>query len=93
MARHEPQVTHLHGLRTRKAGADRFVEFHIAVAPEMTVAEAHAVMDTLQAEIKARFPGAQVNIHVDPKSEISRTRAAEDSQAGGPVSRGGASGT
>jgi cation diffusion facilitator family transporter len=93
VARHEPQVTDLHGLRTRKAGADRFVEFHIAVAPETTVAEAHAVMDTLQYEIKARFPGAQVNIHVDPKGEKSRERAAEDGRPGGPVSRGGASGT
>jgi cation diffusion facilitator family transporter len=93
VARHEPQVTHLHGLRTRKGGADRFIEFHIAVAPETTVAEAHAVMDTLQGEIRARFPAAQVNIHVDPKGSKSEERAEQDRQAAGPINRDGASGT
>jgi cation diffusion facilitator family transporter len=66
--RHEPQVTDLHGLRTRKAGADRFVEFHIAVAPEMTVKQSHDLVKTLEREIQARFPKTLLNVHLDPRA-------------------------
>ncbi|MBI5480444.1 MAG: cation transporter [Deltaproteobacteria bacterium] len=67
VARYEPDVTELHLLRTRKAGADRFIEFHIKVAPEMTVAESHALVKTLEREIQARFPGTRLSVHLDPK--------------------------
>ena len=89
VARHEPRATNLHELRTRKAGADRFVEFHVAVASEMTVAEAHEVVRALEQEIQERFPGAHITIHVDPRSVRPQVRP-ED---GGAVSRDGASGT
>jgi len=55
-----------HQLRTRKSGSDRFVEFHLALPAESTVGESHSTGKTITNEILGRFPGADVNIHIDP---------------------------
>jgi cation diffusion facilitator family transporter len=55
-----------HKLRTRKAGATRFVEFHLIVDPDMHVDDSHAIADRITADFCARFPGCNVTIHVEP---------------------------
>jgi len=68
-ARH-PANRGTHDLRTRSSGARDFAQFHIWVDPAMTVAEAHQVMDEIEAELAAQFPGVEVLIHVDPEGQI-----------------------
>jgi len=68
-ARH-PANRGTHDLRTRSSGAHDFAQFHIWVDPAMTVAEAHNVMDEIEAELAAEFPGVEVLIHVDPEGQI-----------------------
>jgi len=58
-----------HHLRTRKAGAHRFVEFHLWVDPQMSVEDSHALGDRLVAGIKQRFPRTRVIVHVEPYAE------------------------
>lgn len=65
VARH-PALRGVHDLRTRTSGAHDFVQFHAAVDPRMTVAEAHDVMDEIEAELARAFPGVEVLIHPDP---------------------------
>lgn len=55
-----------HQLRTRKSGSDRFVEFHLALPAEMTVGESHSTGKRITNQILERYPGADVNIHIDP---------------------------
>jgi len=55
-----------HRLRTRKAGATRFVEFHLLVDPDMHVDDSHAIADRVTADMRERFPGCNVTIHVEP---------------------------
>jgi cation diffusion facilitator family transporter len=55
-----------HQLRTRKSGSDRFVEFHLALPAEMSVGESHSNGKRITQEILERYPGADVNIHIDP---------------------------
>jgi cation diffusion facilitator family transporter len=55
-----------HALRTRKAGARRFLEFHLLVPGTMSVAESHAVCDRIEAAIIAHLDKAHVTIHVEP---------------------------
>ncbi len=55
-----------HQLRTRKSGSNRFVEFHLALPSEMSVGESHATGKRITNEINERFPGTDVNIHIDP---------------------------
>ncbi len=61
-----PRVMGFHKLRTRKAGAQRFVDVHMLVAPEMSVAQAHGLADELVEQVKSRFPRSTVAVHIEP---------------------------
>jgi cation diffusion facilitator family transporter len=61
-----PNVGDLHKFRGRKSGNKRFVEFHIKVDPAMSVDQSHALDHDMASEIKKRFPGADVMVHIEP---------------------------
>ena len=78
VARH-PELKGLHDLRTRTAGNRDFVQFHVAVDPEMTVRVAHDVMDEIEDKLMAEFPGIEILIHPDPDGLVNETgHAAQD---------------
>jgi ferrous-iron efflux pump FieF len=60
----------LHDLRTRSSGARDFAQFHIWVDPEMTIADAHIVIEELEQALEREFPGTEILIHVDPEGQI-----------------------
>ena len=62
-----------HGLRTRKAGRERYVDIHIGVDPTQTVEVAHAICDELSSAIGAYLPGAIVTIHLEPDDGQAHT--------------------
>lgn len=66
----------VHDLRTRHAGPATFVEFHLVVPGEMTVAESHRICDTLENAIGETMKGAEVVIHVEPEGETGRRKIA-----------------
>jgi ferrous-iron efflux pump FieF len=70
-ARH-PALKGLHDLRTRTSGAHDFVQFHVWVDPEMSVAEAHRVMDEVEQKLEAEFPGVEILIHIDPEGQVDQ---------------------
>ncbi len=55
-----------HHLRTRKAGRQRYIDLHLLVDPQQSVADAHELCDRLEHEIQSRLPGAVVTIHLEP---------------------------
>lgn len=61
-----PTVRGFHRLRTRKAGAHRFVDFHLTVRADMPVAQAHQLTDDLSDEIERRLGRISITIHVEP---------------------------
>lgn len=61
-----PRVHGMHGLRTRKAGGIRFVEFHLIVEQSMSVAESHEITEMIDTAITMRYEGAHVTAHVEP---------------------------
>jgi cation diffusion facilitator family transporter len=61
-----PPGTSYEALRTRKAGARRFVEFKLYVPGDQTVSDAHDVCDRLEALLEERFQRVIVTIHVEP---------------------------
>lgn len=78
VARH-PELKGLHDLRTRTSGNRDFVQFHVAVDPNMTVRRAHDVMDEIEAKLMAEFPDIEILIHPDPEGLIDEEgMAAED---------------
>lgn len=68
-ARH-PELKGIHDFRTRSSGSQDFVQFHVWVDPDMTVAEAHHVMDEVEAKLAAEFPGTEILIHLDPEGHV-----------------------
>jgi len=62
-----PPEASFHALRTRKAGAQRFIEFHLLVPGTMTVASSHALCDRIEAALAARLARVHVTIHVEPQ--------------------------
>jgi len=58
-----------HDLRTRHAGRTTFVEFHLVVDGAMTVIEAHAICDRIEAALKADLEPAVITIHVEPEGK------------------------
>ena len=59
----------IHKFRTRKAGGLCFIEFHLVVDRAMSVQASHQITDDMTADIRARYPDAQVLIHVEPGRE------------------------
>lgn len=55
-----------HDIRTRHAGRMTFIEFHLVVPGDMTVAAAHEICDRLEDAIEAELVDADVIIHVEP---------------------------
>jgi len=59
-------VRGFHRLRTRKSGAQRFVELHLILDADMTVEESHGISEVMTCDIEDRFPNTTVTVHVEP---------------------------
>jgi ferrous-iron efflux pump FieF len=70
VASRHPQLQGIHDMRTRTSGAHRFVQFHASVDPNMTIKQAHVVMDEIEAALMQEFPGVDVLIHPDPEGHV-----------------------
>ncbi len=56
-----------HMFRSRKAGANRELDFHLEVPGEMSVNTAHSLCDLIEKEVKTVLPNIQITIHVEPE--------------------------
>ena len=57
-----------HAVRTRQAGARRFITFHILVPDEWTVARAHHLSEEIESRIRSLVPNASLLTHIEPIS-------------------------
>lgn len=64
--RSHPELHNIHDVRTRSSGARDFVQLHVWVDPAMTIAQAHEIMDEMESQLMAEFPGTEVMIHPEP---------------------------
>ncbi|NOY49793.1 MAG: cation transporter [Chlorobi bacterium] len=65
--RHTRTDDKFHMMRTRKAGANREVDFHLEVPGDMSVSKAHELCDLIEKEVKTALPNIQITIHVEPE--------------------------
>ena len=68
-ARH-PELSNLHDLRTRTSGNRDFVQFHVDLPGQMTVEEAHDIIERVEEDLCGRFPGMELLIHIDPEGHV-----------------------
>jgi cation diffusion facilitator family transporter len=66
----ERGVVGFHELRTRRAGARRYVDVHLQFAAGTTLEAAHGTAHALTDAICAQLPGADVLIHVEPADRV-----------------------
>lgn len=62
-----------HDIRSRQAGRNTFIEFHLVVPGEMRVVEAHAICDRVEAALKAELGNAVITIHVEPEGKAKHS--------------------
>lgn len=70
VAARRPELKGLHDLRTRSSGMQDFVQFHIWMDPNMTVAAAHEIVAALEDDLRREFPGTEILIHIDPEGQV-----------------------
>ena len=63
-------VVGFHKLRTRRAGAQRYIDLHVQFRHGTTLEAAHATAHELQAAIRRRLRNADVLIHIEPEESV-----------------------
>lgn len=58
-----------HALRTRQAGARRFISFHILVPDAWSVSQAHRLSEEIEERIRSLVPNASIFTHIEPISD------------------------
>jgi len=66
----------IHDLKTRVAARATFIEFHMVVNANTTVAVSHAICDRIEAALRAEIPSVRVTIHVEPDNEAKNDASA-----------------
>jgi cation diffusion facilitator family transporter len=63
---HKHELFGYHNLRTRRAGSQKLIDFHLTVCKHLSVEEAHDITDYIEKKIAEEINGTDVTIHVEP---------------------------
>jgi cation diffusion facilitator family transporter len=63
-----------HALRTRRAGAHRFVSLHVLVPAEWTVQQGHDLLERIEGDIRQALPPVTVDTHLEPLGDPAAMR-------------------
>jgi cation diffusion facilitator family transporter len=66
LAEHRGELVGFHQIRTRKAGAQRFLELHLEMHRLTSVEAAHRLCDHLETDLTRRLPRLEISFHVEP---------------------------
>ncbi len=67
LAQSDPALGRVHDLRTRTSGPYVHIQFHVDLAPTLTLEEAHKIIVAAEERIRSEFPTADIIIHPDPR--------------------------
>jgi len=63
---HKHDLFGYHNLRTRRAGSQKLIDFHLTVCKHLSVEQAHDITDYIEKKIGQQIVGTDVTIHVEP---------------------------
>jgi cation diffusion facilitator family transporter len=72
-----PAGVTFHAVRTRQAGARRFVDFHLLVPGAWSVKKAHDLTGHVERAVRDALPGIEVTVHIEPIEEPAAWRDSE----------------
>ncbi len=70
VAARQPGIKGIHDFRTRRSGAHDFAQFHMEVGRDITMTEAHNVVEGVERALRQSFPKVEVLIHLDPEGHV-----------------------
>ena len=70
VAARQPGLKGIHDFRTRRSGSHDFAQFHMEVARDLTVAQAHDIVEGVERSLRDQFPKVEVLIHLDPEGHV-----------------------
>jgi ferrous-iron efflux pump FieF len=70
VAARQPGLKGIHDFRTRRAGTHDFAQFHMEVAGDLTVGQAHDIVENVEAALRRAYPKVEVLIHLDPEGHV-----------------------
>lgn len=65
-----PEVKGVDQLRTRQSGPRVFIQLRLVLADELSLHDAHEIVDDAERQLAALFQDAEVIIHADPLSAV-----------------------
>jgi cation diffusion facilitator family transporter len=68
---HQDRGIQFHAIRTRQAGARRFISLHVLVPGRWTIQEGHDLLELLDHEIRTALPLTSVFTHIEPLEDPS----------------------
>lgn len=72
-----------HSIRTRGSEAEVYVDLHVQVDPQVTVAEGHKIAERVERELVAHYEQVfDVIAHLEPFDDYQKAKTAEESRAG-----------
>jgi divalent metal cation (Fe/Co/Zn/Cd) transporter len=62
---YEEQGIQFHAIRSRQAGARKFISTHVLVPGDWTVQRGHELLDKIEADIRKKLPEATMFTHLE----------------------------
>lgn len=66
LAAHQAEGVQYHAVRTRQAGARRFISFHILVPGDWSVQRGHNLLEQIEEAVRCAIPNSTVFTHLEP---------------------------
>ena len=74
IALQHPRIIGIHDVKTRRAGAIRFIQLHLELDDHLPLVVAHDITDSLEQKILAAFPHSEVIIHQEPTTIVKQEK-------------------
>ena len=71
LAKYEQEGIQFHAMRTRQAGARRFVSIHVLVPGNWTVQRGHQTLERLEADVRQVLSNVTVFTHLEPLGDAA----------------------
>ncbi|KGQ28408.1 cation diffusion facilitator family transporter [Gallibacterium anatis] len=75
IAQRHPKVLGVHDIKTRRAGAVRFIQLHLELEDHLPLMVAHDITEELEQELQQAFPNSDIMIHQEPTTVVKQEMA------------------